>query len=310
LQARLVVDDRQRIERDIHDGVQPRLTALRIRLSLAAERFDARGDPEVSATFLDLGDQVDEAIDELREVAHAAYPPLLASGGLGAALRAAASRAAHPVTVNAVGIGRYPREVESAIYFAVLAALDNAARYAGVAPVAVTVWEDGRLHFVVADGGQGFTVNGSPAGGGLANMRDRIAAVKGTFKVESSPSDGTRITGAVSGCRDVAATGTSPKGLVLTPPQSSPATLPADPTLSILPPDRAEPLAFRVPLPLTFALRCADAHPVNCDEEWQSSSPGELVASARAHGARAHGFTPVWYSPQRIAAMTAAVAES
>jgi len=198
LQARLAVDDRQRIERDIHDGVQQRLTALSIRLGLAAERFEARGDPEVSATFLDLGDQVDEAIDELREVVHGVYPPLLASDGLGAALGAAARRSAHPVSVDAEGIGRYPREVESAIYFAVLAALDNAARYAGDAPVAVRVWEaDGRLQFTVSDGGEGFKVNGSPAGGGLANMRDRIAAVDGTFKVESSRTDGALITGTV-----------------------------------------------------------------------------------------------------------------
>jgi signal transduction histidine kinase len=198
LQSRLAVDDRERIERDIHDGVQQRLTALRIRLSMAAERFESRGDQETSATFLEFGEQVDEAIDELRELVHGVYPPLLASAGLGAALHATARRAAHPVTVDAGGTGRYPREVESAIYFAVLAALDNAARYAGAAPVAVTLWEaDGRLHFAVADGGEGFAVNGSPAGGGLANMRDRIAAVDGTFTVESSRSDGTRIIGTV-----------------------------------------------------------------------------------------------------------------
>jgi signal transduction histidine kinase len=196
--AHPAADDRQRIERDIHDGVQQRLTALRIRMTMAADHFGALGDHDARTTLLDFGAQVEQAIDELREVARGIYPALLASDGLAAALTAAAKRAAHPVTVATEGIGRYSREVESAIYFSVSAALDNAARYAGDGPVAVTVWEaDQRLHFTVADGGHGFEVNGSPVGGGLANMRERIAAVNGTFKVESSRSDGTRITGTV-----------------------------------------------------------------------------------------------------------------
>jgi signal transduction histidine kinase len=196
--AQVVADDRQRIERDIHDGVQQRLTALRIRMNMAAERFWAKGDQDASTTLLEFGSQVEQAVDELRDVVHGIYPPLLASGGLSAALAAAARHAAHPVTVSTDGVGRYDRGVESAIYFSVSAALDNAARYAGEGPVAVTIWEaDERLHFTVTDGGQGFKVNGSPVGGGLANIRDRIAAVHGTFKVESSRSKGTRITGTV-----------------------------------------------------------------------------------------------------------------
>jgi signal transduction histidine kinase len=199
-QARLELDDRQRIERDIHDGVQQRLTALRVRLSMAAERFDARGEQAASATLTGFGAEVELAIEELREVAHGVYPPLLASGGLRAALAAAAIRAPHPVTVTADGIGRHAPEIESAIYFSVMAALDNAAKYAGQGPVTVAVWEaNQRLHFTVTDYGDGFRVNGSPAGGGLANMRDRIAAVHGTFKVESTQSKGTRITGTVPG---------------------------------------------------------------------------------------------------------------
>src|SRR5947208_13078444 len=88
-QARLAVDDRQRIEQNIHDGVQQRLTALRIRLALAAERFAERGDEDASTTLLGFGEQVGEAIEELREVAHGVYPPLLASEGIGPALAAA-----------------------------------------------------------------------------------------------------------------------------------------------------------------------------------------------------------------------------
>jgi signal transduction histidine kinase len=198
--ARLVADDRQRIERDLHDGVQQRLTALRIRLSVAAEQFDAVGERNASATLLGFGDEVELAIEELRQVAFGVYPPVLASGGLRAALAAATTPAPYPVTVTTDGVGRYPAEIESAIYFSVLAALDNAAKYAGQGPVTVAVWEaDQRLHFTVTDHGQGFRVNGSPAGGGLASMRDRIASVDGTFKVESSQAEGTRITGDVPG---------------------------------------------------------------------------------------------------------------
>src|SRR4051794_38145844 len=151
-QARLAVDDRQRIEQNIHDGVQQRLTALRIRLSMAAERFAERDDQDASATLRGFGEQVEEAIDELREIAHGVYPHLLASDGLGPALAAAAERAAHPVTVSVDGIGRSPRQIESAVYFSVLAALDNAAKYAGRGAVKVNVWDaDEPLRFTVTD---------------------------------------------------------------------------------------------------------------------------------------------------------------
>jgi signal transduction histidine kinase len=216
-QARLAVDDRQRIEQNIHDGIQQRLTALRIRLGLAAERFADRDDQDAADTLLGFGDQVEEAIDELREVAHGVYPHLLAMDGLAPALMAAAARSAHPVTVEADGVGRYPRQIENAVYFSVLAALDNAAKYAGRGPVTVTVWDaDERLHFTVIDDGQGFHVNGSPAGGGLANMRDRLAAVAGTLQVKSSQTDGTRITGTVPG--------TSPARSRPRPPRRPPPT--------------------------------------------------------------------------------------
>src|SRR3954462_7202545 len=120
-QARLAVDDRQRIEQNIHDGIQQRLTALRIRLSLAAERFADRDDQDAAATLFGFGDQVEEAIDELREVAHGGYPHLRPSSGPAPGLRAAAVRSAHPVTVHADGVGRCPRQIESAVYFSVLA---------------------------------------------------------------------------------------------------------------------------------------------------------------------------------------------
>ena len=192
------VAERQRIERDLHDGVQQHLTGLRIRLALAAERFRERGDLDASAALNGFGDEVEQAIDEVRAVARGVYPALLASDGLQAALLAASRYTDRPVAVSASGIRRCRPEVESAVYFTCLAAIDNAAKHAGPAEVYVRVWDSAQaLHFTVCDTGAGFDPNGTPSGTGLSNMHDRIAAVGGTLAVDSSPSHGTRLHGTV-----------------------------------------------------------------------------------------------------------------
>ena len=190
--------DRQRIERDLHDGVQQRLTGLRIRLALAAESFQQRGDTDASAALKRFGDEVEQAIDEVRSFARGVYPLLLASEGLGAALVSASRYAAVPITVSARGIRRCRPEVESAVYFTCLAAIDNAAKHAGPAEVSVHAWDTARaLHFTVSDTGCGFDPNRTPTGAGLSNMHDRIAAVGGTLTVDSRPSRGARLHGRV-----------------------------------------------------------------------------------------------------------------
>ena len=190
--------DRRRIERDLHDGVQQRLTGLRIRLALAAESFQQRGDTDASAALKRFGDEVEQAIDEVRSLARGVYPPLLASEGLGAALVSASRHAAAPITVSARGIRRCRPEVENAVYFSCLAAIDNAAKHAGPAEVSVHAWDTAQaLHFTVSDTGCGFDPNRTPTGDGLSNMHDRIAAVGGTLAVESGPSRGTRLHGSV-----------------------------------------------------------------------------------------------------------------
>ena len=125
--------DRRRIERDLHDGVQQRLTGLRIRLALAAESFQERGDTDASAALNGFGEEVQQAIEEVRAFARGVYPLMLASEGLGAALVSASRYAAEPITVSARGIRRCRPEVESAVYFTCLAAIDNAAKHAGPA---------------------------------------------------------------------------------------------------------------------------------------------------------------------------------
>ena len=126
---RLVADgyaERERIEKDLHDGAQQRLTGVRIRLAEGAERFHE--DERIGQLLRDLGREVQDAIDELRQFAQGVYPQLLTSGGLSAALAAAGRRAAQPVRVLARGVRRYPPEVEIAVYFTCLAAMDNAAK--------------------------------------------------------------------------------------------------------------------------------------------------------------------------------------
>jgi signal transduction histidine kinase len=190
--------DRQRIERDLHDGVQQRLTGLRIRLGLAAESFQERGDTDASAVLNGFGEEVQQAIDEVRALARGVYPLLLASEGLGAALVSASRHAATPITVSARGIRRCRPEVESAVYFTCLAAIDNAAGHAGPADVSVRAWDTTQaLHFTTRDTGRGFDPNRTPNGTGLNNMHDRIAAVGGTLTVHSKPSHRTRLHGTI-----------------------------------------------------------------------------------------------------------------
>jgi Histidine kinase len=160
--------DRQRIERDLHDGVQQRLTGLRIRLAVAAESFQERGDTDASAALNGFGEEVQQAIEEVRAFARGVYPLMLASEGLSAALVSASRYAAAPVTVSARRIRRCRPEVESAVYFTCLAAIDNATKHAGPAQVHVRAWDTAQaLHFTVCDTGCGFDPNGTPSGAGL-----------------------------------------------------------------------------------------------------------------------------------------------
>jgi signal transduction histidine kinase len=145
-----------------------------------------------------FGEEVQQAIEEVRAFARGVYPLTLASEGLSAALVSASRHAATPVTVSARGLRRCRPEVESAVYFTCLAAIDNAAKHAGPADVSVRVWDTAQaLHFTVGDTGCGFDPKATPSGAGLSNMHDRIAAVGGTRAVDSRPSHGTRLHGTV-----------------------------------------------------------------------------------------------------------------
>ena len=188
---------RRGLERNLHDGAQQQLIALRISLGLARQVV-ASSPQEAAELLVQTEHQAREALAEMRELAHGIYPPLLADLGLAAALDAQARKAAIPVTVEAVGVGRYPQDVEAAVYFCVLEALQNVAKYARASAAKVTLGQDGpHLTFTVADDGQGFEPAATPVGSGLQGITDRLAALGGTIDIASAPSHGTQITGRI-----------------------------------------------------------------------------------------------------------------
>ena len=188
---------RRRIERDLHDGAQQRLVALRIRLELTEEliRQDrGRGLERLHA----LGAEVDEAVDEIRALARGVYPSLLADRGLAEALRAAALRTPIVTRVVPDGIGRYPEAIERAVYFSALEALQNATKHArGAKQITIFLTDGEDLRFEVRDDGDGFDPAACVPGAGIANMRDRLAAVDGAFELRSEPGRGTVVSGSV-----------------------------------------------------------------------------------------------------------------
>ena len=192
---------RRRVEQDLHDGAQQRLVLLRLKLGLAKRHLER--DPRAAAAAIeDLREDLDTALAELRDLAHGIYPAVLENQGLPAALSDAAERSAIPTEIESDGIARYPTEVETAVYFCCLEALQNAAKHAGRgAHARVTLADHGnRLAFEVSDNGHGFDPGGAAIMStttGIQNMIDRIGALGGTLLVDTTLGNGTKITGVV-----------------------------------------------------------------------------------------------------------------
>jgi len=189
---------RRRIERDLHDGAQQHLVALAVSLGVLREVI--RSDPDDALVIVDeLRAEVQTAIDDMRALAHGIYPPLLASRGLPEAIAAAARRGgAGPVTFRSDGIDRYAPEVEAAVYFCCLEALQNAAKHAPGAPVEVTLTsEQATLRFEITDRGPGFPDAVGSTGQGRINMADRIGAVGGTLEWRNAADGGAVVAGSV-----------------------------------------------------------------------------------------------------------------
>jgi len=190
-------EERRRLERNIHDGAQQQLVALAVKLRLLQGLGDS--DPvKARELAVSLQSEAQAALEDLRDLARGIYPPLLADQGLPAALEAQARRSASPVTIEAAGLGRFPRDVEAAVYFCCLEALQNVAKYAGGASAIVQLGvNDGNLTFEVADDGVGFDPANTKHGTGLQGMADRVEAIGGSLAVRSTPGAGTVVSGRV-----------------------------------------------------------------------------------------------------------------
>jgi signal transduction histidine kinase len=139
-----------------------------------------------------------EAIEQLRDLARGIYPPLLADKGLVTALEAQARKTPVPTTVRSEGIGRYPQDTEAAIYFCVLEALNNVAKYSSATAAEVVLAQsNGNLTFRVSDDGVGFDPARSGYGTGLQGMADRLDAIGGDLRIDSAAGRGTTVEGRV-----------------------------------------------------------------------------------------------------------------
>jgi signal transduction histidine kinase len=190
--------ERRRIEHDLHDGAQQHLVALGANLRVAREL--AGSSPAEATSLLEqLGRDVRVALEELRELAHGIYPPLLADRGLGDALSAVARRAPVRTRLVANPRARYPPNVEAAVYFCCLEALQNTGKHAGEGAAAIVrVWEEeGALLFDVSDDGAGFELDRAWHGAGLTNMADRLGAIGGGLRIKTAPGAGARLTGTI-----------------------------------------------------------------------------------------------------------------
>jgi signal transduction histidine kinase len=193
-------ETRRRLERDLHDGAQQQLVALKVKLGLGRAIAEKDGATQTAQLLERLSGEADAAVDAMREFARGVYPPLLEAEGLSSAISAQARRAPIPVSVNSDGIGRYPREIESTVYFCVLEALRNIVQHADASQAVVTLTQsNGSLEFQVTDDGAGFPTQADmpDRGVGLTAMADRLDALTGELTIHTEPGNGTTLTGTI-----------------------------------------------------------------------------------------------------------------
>ncbi|MBB6552201.1 sensor histidine kinase [Nonomuraea rubra] len=192
--VRAVDDERRRIERDLHDGVQQRGVALAMLLGRARHGLDlaARADGDRTADLIAQAyTESRQLLDELRSVAWRIYPTALDELGLRAALAGVAERAGVPVTVHHGLASRPASEIETALYFVAREAITNAVKHAGAHDILVVLSEDERtVSVAISDDGKG---GADPSGGGLSGLARRVLALDGTFTVDSPPGGPTRV---------------------------------------------------------------------------------------------------------------------
>jgi signal transduction histidine kinase len=187
--------ERRRLEHNLHDGAQQRLTALAIRLGSAADRAREADEPGAPA-LREAGEQVILAIAELREITHGIHPSALTDGGLAVAIRDVAARSNVPVTLVELPCTRLDAAAETTAYYLFAEALTNAQKHARASSIWVrATTAPGTLHLEISDDGVGGATE--RAGGGLTGLRDRVEALGGRFTIESPNGHGTRIAAAI-----------------------------------------------------------------------------------------------------------------
>ena len=188
-------EERRRIERDLHDGAQQRLVALALQLRSAQRELGGRADPEIDLLLADAVDELQVAVEELRELARGVHPAILTEDGLAAALESLTSRAPIPVALD-VSEGRLPAQVEATAYFVACEALANVVKHAHASKAAISAHRrNGVLVVEVEDDG----VGGAHAenGSGLRGLADRVEALGGRLVVESPTGGGTHVVGEI-----------------------------------------------------------------------------------------------------------------
>jgi signal transduction histidine kinase len=166
-----------------------------VKAHLAGQLTDK--DPAKAAALIaQIEDETRRALEDLRDLARGIYPPLLADKGLMAALEAQARKSPVETTVRGDGVGRFGQDVEAAVYFSCLEALQNVSKYAQATAVTIRLFDgDGTLKFEVRDDGIGFDPRSNGHGSGLQGISDRLGALGGTLEVTSSPGAGTSVSG-------------------------------------------------------------------------------------------------------------------
>lgn len=186
--------ERRHLERDLHDGAQQEIVALKLKIGLAGHLARREGAEDLAEELGELAEEAQAAVDDIRRLAKGIYPPLLESEDLTAAIKSHAATMPIPVDVVSKGIDRYPRDIESVMYFAALEAMTNGVKHGASTRMEIRLSASEEiLELEVTGDGVGFDPEGWHEGTGLTNIRDRAEALGGELHIDSARETGTTV---------------------------------------------------------------------------------------------------------------------